>query len=79
MDSAMKGEIEMDNKRQAEEAKTKRNTDHLMSIITNFQWWATGGETDEGLVEEYLSTEEDDYINDWFECEICKEGTDETR
>jgi len=61
------------------EAKTKRNTEHLVSIITNFQWWATGGKTDRGLVEEYLGEEEDDYINDWFECKTCKEKTDGTK
>ena len=69
MDRAMKGEIEMDNQRQMDNAKeTKRFTeveDALISVIDNFiLWYST--ESDRGIVEEYIGEEHIDY-NDWFE------------
>ena len=69
MDRAMKGEIEMDNQRQMDNAKeTKRFTEveeALISVIDNFiLWYST--ESDRGIVEEYMGEEHVDY-NDWFE------------
>jgi len=55
-----------------QEVEMTENYKKMVSIINNFLLWYTT-EEDRGLVESYLANEEDDYVEDWFECETCKQ------
>ena len=55
-----------------QEVEVTENYEKLVSIINNFfLWYSTNSDRD--LVESYLANEDLDYIDDWFECETCKQ------
>ena len=55
-----------------QEVEVTENYEKMVCIISNFFLWYSTNE-DVELVESYLANEEDDYIDDWFECETCKQ------
>ena len=55
-----------------QEVEVTENYKKMVSIINNFVLWYTT-EEDRGLVESYLANEDEDYIEDWFECKTCKQ------
>ena len=54
-----------------QEVEVTENYEKMVCIISNFFLWYSTNE-DVELVESYLANGEDDYIDDWFECETCK-------